>query len=122
MLKRQEYAVDLTEGHSAIDDKRQQVEEGEGNLFSSELVGQAGYHVPTLDLDLECELIESTTPGHFHLYIDKPMKWEEYYILLQVLYDVGLIQKGFLDLSVARKATFLRKPGVKKTDQDAGDS
>lgn len=122
MLNRQEYLVDLSQDRDPMNDKRKKVADGEGNLFSSELVGQTGYHVPTLDIDLECELIESTSPGHFHLYIDKPMSWEDYYHLLSVLLDVGIIQKGFFDLSIARKATFLRKPGVKKQPGEVGDS
>lgn len=122
MLRRQECTAELSADRNPLADGRVKVEEGEGNLFSSELVGQDGYHVPTLDIDLECELIESTTPGHFHLYIDKPMRWEEYYTLLQTLLDVGIIQKEYFDLSVHRGATFLRKPGVKKAPGDLNDS
>lgn len=122
MLKRKEYAVDLTLRDDPLQTQRKLVKEGEGNIYSSELAGQDAYHVPTLDIDLACELVESTTEGHFHLYIDKPMSWEDYQFLLRVLMEVGVIQKGFYELSMARKASFLRKPGVKKTDDEIGDS
>lgn len=122
MLRRQEYRIDLTKERDPIRDKRSKVAEGKGNLYSSELVGQPGYHVPTLDIDLECELHPSTNEGHFHLYIDKPMVWEDYYHLMQTLCDVGIIQKGFFELSIARGASFLRKPGVTKNPDETRDS
>jgi len=121
MLKRQEYKVDLTKQDDPLQKRKRKVKEGKGNLYSSELAGQE-YHVPTLDIDLECELHPSTTEGHFHLYIDKPMTWEDYAFLLEALEAVGIIQKGFYELSIARKASFLRKPGVKKTPDEIGDS
>jgi hypothetical protein len=122
MLKRREYLVDLTDpNRDLIQDGRQETAEGQGNLYSSKLAGQE-YHCPTLDIDLECELHESTTPGHFHLYIDRPMPWESYVRLLEALYEADIIQKGYYELSIARGATFLRKPGVKKGPDDAVDS
>lgn len=123
MLARKEYSVDLTNpDRDLIKDQREVVEEGKGNLYSSELAGQTGYHVPTLDIDLPCELVPSTTEGHFHLYIDKPMLWGDYIRLLDALHEAGIIQKGFYELSLARGATFLRKPGVEKKPEDVFDS
>lgn len=121
-MKRREYLVDLTDpDRDLIQDGRQEVEEGGGNLYSSQLQGQE-YHCPTLDIDLECELHESSTPGHFHLYIDKPMSWSMYSRLLDVLYEADIIQKGYYELSLARGATFLRKPGVVKGPNEVVDS
>ena len=37
-----------------------------------------GMHRPILDIDLPAALIPSSTPGHYHLYIDKPMEWDRY--------------------------------------------
>ena len=36
-------------------------------------------HRPILDLDFPAALVPSTTPGHFHLYLDKPMAEEDYF-------------------------------------------
>lgn len=124
MLKRQSYDVDLTDpARDVLHQKRVAAKNGKGNLYSSEVVGTPGMHAPALDIDgVNVELIESSTPGNFHLYIDKMMPWEHYIELLQVLRKVGICQDGFVGLSLARGASFLRQPGVKKTDADVGDS
>ena len=87
-------------------------DEDEANLVGS-LLGN-GMHAPAIDIDLPCELIESSTPGHFHLYIDHELTWEQYKLLLAVLADVGIVEPGYYRASVARGQTFLRKPGVTK--------
>lgn len=81
----------------------------EANLVSSRL--SDGRHAPAFDIDFPCELIPSSTPGHFHLYIDKPMSWEEYRILLHALAAVGIIEDGYYHASVREQQTFLRPPG-----------
>lgn len=119
MLKRKEYFVDLSQDRDPLNDGRVEVEEGKGNLYSSEAAsGKEGWHLPTLDLDIPCELVESSTPGHHHLYIDMAITWDQYVTLLTTLRDVGIIQEGYYNLSMHRKATFLRKPGVVKLPGD----
>jgi len=90
----------------------------EANLLSSECTGEwnTGMHMPTLDMDVPCTLIPSSTEGHFHLLIDVPMSWEQYTRLLDVMWEVGILQEGFVRLMTARGATFVRKPGVRKND------
>jgi hypothetical protein len=94
----------------------------ESNSVSSYIKGAsrhgAGWHRPTLDLDIPCLLIESSTPGHFHLYIDKPMPWDAYEKLLNCLADVGILQQGFVDVSIKRKRTWLRTPWTRKVYAD----
>lgn len=34
------------------------------------LLAYGKLHAPTLDVDFPCELVPSSTPGHFHRYID----------------------------------------------------
>ena len=58
------------------------------------------YHRPVLDIDWDAALIQSGTPGHHHLIIDKPMTGEHYLLLLATLCEVGLIEKGYLDASI----------------------
>lgn len=84
----------------------------QANLVSSSC-GQ-GVHMPALDFDLPARLIPSTTEGHFHLYIDKPMAWDKYEALLVAMRDAGLLQPGFVKNSIERKATFVRPPWIKK--------
>lgn len=125
MLRRKEYYVDLTDpDRDLLHQKRVETEEDEqGNLFSSEVHGEDGMHVPTLDIDkINVEVLESTTPGNYHLYIDKPITWDLYMELLMVLAKCGICQEGFVGLSIARGASFLRQPHVKKRPEDAVDS
>lgn len=90
--------------------------EEEANLIGSPVEGTKDLHVPTLDIDLPCVLRQSSTAGHYHLFIDKPMRWEQYRRLLEVLADVGIIEPGYYDSSIERGATFVRKPGLVKPD------
>lgn len=66
-------------------------------------------HAPAIDIDgIHCELIPSSTEGNYHLYIDKPMPWTDYVKLLQVLFDVGIIEKGYFHASLEAEQSFLR--------------
>jgi len=91
---------------------RRMVPEDEANLVSSWLVN--GEHSPALDIDLPCVLVPSSTPGKFHLYIDKPMPWETYKTLLRALADAGILEQEYASASIAKGQSFLRKPGVTK--------
>lgn len=91
------------------------------NLISS--LCDDGFHRPALDIDVPCRLVPSSTEGHCHLYFDDtPLTWEQYERLLRVLVDVGIIEAGFVDASVASGQTRLRLPHVKKhTDEPVTD-
>lgn len=71
-------------------------------------------HRPILDIDFPATVIPSSTSGHGHLYIDKPMTWEHYEKLLNVLAEVGIIEPGYADASIERQHTAVRLPWVKK--------
>lgn len=78
-------------------------------------------HKPVLDIDLPIWARESTTPGHWHLIIDKEMTWEQYARLLNVLWEVGILEKGFYDAAISRGGSWIRVPWVKKkTEQNDG--
>jgi hypothetical protein len=64
-------------------------------------------HMPVLDIDHQCYLLPSETPGHFHLYIDVPMSWENYAKLIEVMGEVGILEPGYVNMSRARMATFV---------------
>ena len=91
---------------------------------SATLVGSAtgrytkfgSMHMPAIDIDFPCELVESSTPGHFHLYIDKEISLDHYLNILQAMMNAGIVQTGFYKSAVRRGQTFLRKPGVRKED------
>lgn len=77
------------------------------------------YHRPILDIDFEAELVPSSTPGHYHLYLDKLMTWDVYLELLEALAKAGVIQWGFYDGAKLRGATSARLPWIKKGDKKA---
>ncbi len=83
------------------------------NLVAS--LSEDGLHRPVLDIDFPAELIPSTTPGHFHLYLNKPMTWDKYQVLLRALADAGVIEEGFAACSVKRGMSYVRTPETKKT-------
>lgn len=76
--------------------------------------GEEPLHRPVLDIDFPAALIPSTTPGHFHLYLDKPMGWSQYSRLLGALAEAGIIEQGYLGASIDRGYTSVRLPWVKK--------
>lgn len=75
-----------------------------------------GKHVVVLDIDHPTWLVESTTPGHFHLYINVPdgIKWPAYKNLIHALADAGVIDRGYMQASLQRGATMVPLPWVKK--------
>lgn len=53
-------------------------------------------------------VVDSSTAGHSHLYIDREMSWPQYENLLEVMATVGLVENGYLEASKARGQSFLR--------------
>lgn len=89
----------------------------DANLVSSiayEMVS-GSYHYPVLDIDMPCELLPSTTPGHHHLVIQKLMSAEKYEALLNALRDAGILQQGVIDHQwKVDGMTAIRVPGEQK--------
>lgn len=71
-------------------------------------------HTVALDIDLPCKVVPSSTGGHFHLFIDKQLTWDQYRQLIEVMAAVGLVEPGYAKASIARKATLVRLPWVRK--------
>lgn len=84
----------------------------DANLVSS--LGDDGLHYPVLDLDFGAYVVPSSTPGHFHLYLERAMPWDTYAGLLVALAEAGVIERGYADACLARGMTFVRMPGVSK--------
>jgi len=73
-----------------------------------------GQHAPCIDLDLPAHLVPSSTPGHFHLYVDAAVDWDRYLVLLDALCSAGLVEPGFVASARRRGFSLLRLPGVRK--------
>ena len=71
-------------------------------------------HAPVLDIDFNATLIPSTTPGKYHLYLDKLVPHEAYMKLLSALAEAEIIEPGYADVSQQRGYTAVRLPWVPK--------
>lgn len=71
---------------------------------------------PAIRLSAPFRLFPSSTPGHFHLYVDKTTSWRRYKNLLYELKNAGLIESGYLDNALKNRKSFLLKQGVSKDD------
>lgn len=89
------------------------------NLVSSELPN--GLHAPVLDIDFGAHLIPSSTPGKYHLYLDKQIPWADYRDLLDAFYRVGMIEKGWYENAIRDKRTYVRLPHIHKPTPDTGE-
>lgn len=128
MTDRVHYCVDLEMLRERLDegqyapvlDRVVAADDPTANVVSSEVAPiEAGmpvlWHAPALDIDIPCRYVESSTPGHGHLYFDSlHLTWTEYARLLGALADAGILEEGYVEASLERKATFLRMPGVQK--------
>ena len=92
--------------------RQEPTEEHPANAYFSQ--GADGYHYPCIDIDIPVRLVPSSTPGHSHLYVDKPITWDTYKNLLVALAEAGIVEGGYLDASVAQGGTTVRMPHVKK--------
>jgi hypothetical protein len=91
----------------------------EATTVTSQLA-DTGLHRPVLDIDLPAQLIPSTTPGHYHLYLDVALPWRQYRELLETLAHCGIIQPGYASASIERGYTRVRLPWVAKQVKPEG--
>lgn len=107
--------LSIDDGYGGYDQEvRTEVPALKANLVTSIMRHDRKRHVPVLDIDVPHLLVDSSTPGHSHLYIDVPMSWWRYRMLLRQLAKCGIIEKGYYKASVGRKHTSARLPWVDK--------
>lgn len=70
--------------------------------------------MPILDLDFPHHVVQSTSDGHTHLYLDVPISTWRWFWLMCALRYAGVIELGFFVWSIRRRGNFVRLPGVKK--------
>lgn len=80
------------------------------------LGGEFATHKVVIDVDLPCRLVESSTPGHYHLFIDHAMTWPAYVELLNALTAAGIVEPGYLAAALQRGHTAVRLPWVRKPE------
>lgn len=81
-------------------------------------------HIVALDIDYPAHLVESSTPGHFHLYLEVPggIPHERYMELLRSLAAAKVIQPGYAKVSRERGHSDLRLPWVAKEPYPGSDA
>lgn len=84
-------------------------------------VGSDGLHRAVLDLDFPAAIVPSTTPGHVHLYLDKPTTWIRYALFLVGCGVAGYIEWTNIAVSLWRRTTMVRPPWVRKRIAAAGE-
>lgn len=91
----------------------------QANLITSMIAepdGSAGnLHKVVLDIDHPVKVVESSTPGHFHLFINVEIEWPEYLALQRGLTVAGIVEPGYLAAAEHRKHTAVRLPWIRKT-------
>lgn len=91
-----------------------------GGFFLPVPKGYNVNHKLLVDIDFPVLALESSTPGHSHLYIDKELTWDQVLKVLRVLAEVGLVEEGYVAASERRGVTHLRVPWLKKSEQKNG--
>lgn len=72
-------------------------------------------HRPVIDIDHRVAVVESSTAGHSHLFVDLMMPWDDVVKLLDVMAEIGLVEPGYVSASKARGYTAVRLPWVSKS-------
>ena len=95
---------------SRVADRRKWPYDRKGNPWLSPEEQLDDWHAPIIDLDYNCALIESRTPGHHHLILGRYVSRSAYIEILAVLAKHGLVQEGYAVAAEKRGATWLRTP------------
>jgi hypothetical protein len=110
MIGRKFYKATLNETDYEV--KPDEADINNGNLIGS--ATQQGTHAPVFDLDFPAYLLPSSSPGKFHLYLEKEISWESYLDILESMVNAGLLEPGWVDSGITNGAMLLRPPGVFK--------
>lgn len=88
----------------------------EANVITSLRTDELSFdqHALVIDIDHPSWLIPSTTPGHYHLYVDVSIESHTYWKLLDALAKAGVIESGYAGASKDRGFTSVRLPWVEK--------
>ena len=107
----------------AFDPKSDNNGEGEitDELYRADIItskmGNSKWHKVLLDIDHPAFLTESSTPGHYHLWIDCSVEWEKLQVMLVAMAEAGVIEAGYAEACMARGYTSLRPPWRHKCDE-----
>lgn len=108
------YKETFSDGYGNDSEEYKEVSDvSDAKLYSSEVKG-TDKHAPVLDIDLPARLVPSSSPEHYHLYIEQLLSWRKYKKLLKAMSDAGIVESAYVKESINRGATFVRTPNTKK--------
>jgi hypothetical protein len=111
MVGRKFYKARLSESDYQVKPKETE------DMNGANLIGSAthqGTHAPVFDFDFPAYLLPSSSPGKFHLYLEKEISWESYMDVLEAMVNAGLLEPGWVDSGINHGTLLLRPPGVVK--------
>ncbi|KKR09437.1 MAG: hypothetical protein UT43_C0009G0009 [Parcubacteria group bacterium GW2011_GWC1_39_29] len=73
-----------------------------------------------LEVEFPIQLIPSTTPRHYHLYLDRKISWEQYMLVLKSAYETGIINRGFYEMSIKNGQSMVLLPGKDRAETTIG--
>lgn len=116
-------AIQVTDPHLA-QVVNSAIDTGDGKALDKDLGWRKNSqkHKILLDIDFPVFAVESSTPGHYHLYLDKEIRWDAYKTLLEALVNADVIEKGYANASIRRGFTTLRVPWIRKGDTNDVDA
>lgn len=77
-------------------------------------------HQIVVDVDFPAHLVESSTPGHHHLYVEIPggIPQSAYFDWLKASEKIGLLEPGYVSAALSRGHSDVRLPWVTKDDEE----
>lgn len=85
------------------------------NAITSVVQGSEGAaHKLVIDVDFPVHAVPSSTPGHFHLYIDKIISFDHLVGILHAMSDAGIVETGYAGAVEDQGFATVRAPWTKK--------
>jgi len=87
----------------------------DANIYTSQIRWDSkDRHMIALDVDVPVQVFPSRKPGHYHLYIEKPVSSTSMLRLVGLLAEMGVVEEGYANASIDRGFTALRAPWMPK--------
>lgn len=83
------------------------------NAITSAAADGSG-HKLIIDVDFPVHAVPSSTPGHFHLYIDKIISFDHLVGILHAMSDAGIVEPGYAGAVEDQGFATVRAPWTKK--------
>jgi hypothetical protein len=79
--------------------------------------GWLGKHFPVIDIDVPIYVVPSNGPHRYALFIDHPVRADDYFNLLDALATAGIVEVGFAEVARKRGYSAVRPFWVNKPEK-----